>query len=387
LLTRPKLLSNSSGSKIKIKKEKTTMKNTFAICNALAGAALLLTSVAARAQSKIDSIVGDLGTPLILSTIPSNGDVNPYGVAFVPAGFPTGGALKPGDILVSNYNNSQNLQGTGTTIVHFRNGVQTVFFQGQPGLGLSTGLAVLKSGFVLVANFPTADGTSATAQPGSLMALDKNGNVFWSYSNTNIVNGPWDFTVNDQGSLVQVFVSDVLTGKITRIDLSVAPGSIAVNKTLTISSGYGHRPDPAALEVGPTGLAYDAVRDVLYVSASFENAIYAVANAGHILADGGVGYRIFQDSLHLHGALAMILAPNGHLIVSNSDVVNGNPAQASELVEFTVYGKFIAQYSVDPNQGGAFGLNATVLANGDTVFAAVDDNTSSLKVWTLAPGH
>jgi len=51
-----------------------------------------------------------------------------------------------------------------------------------------------------------------------------------------------------------------------------------------------------------------------------------VANAGHILADGGVGYRIFQDSIHLHGALALILAPNGHLIVSNSDVMNGNPA-------------------------------------------------------------
>ena len=34
------------------------------------------------------------------STIPANGDVNPYGVSFVPRAFPCGGLLSPGDILV-----------------------------------------------------------------------------------------------------------------------------------------------------------------------------------------------------------------------------------------------------------------------------------------------
>jgi hypothetical protein len=51
------------------------------------------------------------------STIPSNGDQNPYGVAFVPEGFPAGGALSPGDVLVSNFNSGGNLQGMGTTII------------------------------------------------------------------------------------------------------------------------------------------------------------------------------------------------------------------------------------------------------------------------------
>lgn len=361
------------------------MKNTFAICSAFA--AVLAFNSASASAAKIDSILGDLGTPTILSTVPSNGDVNPYGVAFVPQGFPAGGNLLPGDILVSNYNNSQNLQGTGSTIVKFENGVQSVFFQAQSGLGLSTGLAVLKAGYVLVASFPTTDGTPATAQPGSLIALDKNGNIFWTYNNKNVVDGPWDFTVNDQGGFVQVFISNVLTGKISRIDLAVTANSINPTKALTISSGWGHRSDPVALEVGPTGLAYDAVRDVLYVSASFENAVYGIPNAGGISADGGKGYRIYADNLHLHGTLAMILTPKGHLIVSNSDVINTVAGQPSELVEFTVYGKFVASYSVDPNLGGAFGMNATVLPNGDTVFAAVDDNTSSLKVWTLAAGH
>ena len=54
------------------------------------------------------------------STLPPNGDVNPYGVAFVPDGFPAGGPLHPGDVIVSNFNNSGNLQGTGTTIVRVK---------------------------------------------------------------------------------------------------------------------------------------------------------------------------------------------------------------------------------------------------------------------------
>jgi hypothetical protein len=54
---------------------------------------------------------------IVSSTIPPNGDLNPYGVAIVPSGFPSGGAIKSGDVLVSNFNNSLNKQGTGTTII------------------------------------------------------------------------------------------------------------------------------------------------------------------------------------------------------------------------------------------------------------------------------
>lgn len=360
------------------------MKNVFTPNVVLAGAAILLASAISQAQvSGTQSILANLGTPITISTVPPNGDVNPYGVAFVPLDFPQGGKLRAGDILVSNFNNSQNLQGTGTTIVRISAGVSSVFFQGQAPLGLSTGLAVLKSGLVLVANFPTADGTSATAQPGSLIALDANGNVVWTYANQALINGPWDFTVNDRNNVVQVFVSNVLTGAISRLDLRIAGSNITVVNGLTISSGWGHRGDPAALEVGPTGLAYDANRDVLYVAASFENAVYAIANASGIVADGGTGYRIFQDNTHLHGALAMTLAPNGNLIVSNSDVINSDPAQPSELVEFTVNGTFVAQHSVDPAQGGAFGLAAAIVRRGPIAFAAVDDNTASLYIWEV----
>ena len=127
-----------------------------------------------------------------VSTIPANGDLNPYGVAFVPSGFPSGGLLTPGDILVSNFNNSTNTQGTGTTIVNIaRNGTpngipnatQTLFSTQGASLGLDMGLAVLKSGFVLVGNVPnnpqTTVGTSTSPNPqGSILVLDKSGT--WS---------------------------------------------------------------------------------------------------------------------------------------------------------------------------------------------------------------
>ncbi len=93
----------------------------------------------------------------VVSTVPPNGDENPYGVAVVPAGFPKAAPLAPGDILVSNFNNNQNLQGTGTTIVSIAPGPQryAVFFEGQTPLGLTTALGVLRAGFVLVGNVPT----------------------------------------------------------------------------------------------------------------------------------------------------------------------------------------------------------------------------------------
>src|SRR6185312_263279 len=54
------------------------------------------------------------------SSVPANGDLSPYGVAFVPEHFPGGGVIAAGDVLVSNFNSGANVQGTGTTIVQFR---------------------------------------------------------------------------------------------------------------------------------------------------------------------------------------------------------------------------------------------------------------------------
>src|SRR5690349_2256192 len=82
-------------------------------------ASLVLVSLVAvlppRVHAAAGGFIGSLNTiGTIASTVPANGDVNPYGVSVVPT---TTGNLVAGDVLVSNFNASSNLQGTGTTIV------------------------------------------------------------------------------------------------------------------------------------------------------------------------------------------------------------------------------------------------------------------------------
>ena len=102
-----------------------------------AAAAMIVTATAgllaaggifAGAASASGTFIGGLNTVTpIASTIPQNGDVNPYGVAVVPK---SNGNLHQGNVLVSNFNDSDNIQGTGTTIVQVSpGGQQTLFAQ------------------------------------------------------------------------------------------------------------------------------------------------------------------------------------------------------------------------------------------------------------------
>jgi hypothetical protein len=331
------------------------------------------------------SILGQLPTSpqRIVSTVPANGDVNPYGVAFVPEDFREGGPLEPGDILISNFNNNQNQQGTGTTIVRITPGGQlSVFFQGQPGLGLTTVLGVLRRGFVLVGNLPTTDGTSATVQQGSLLVLNRFGAMVANLSDSTLLNGPWDLTLIDGDSNAHIFVSSVLSGTVTRLDVSMPGDQFNVDHKTQIGSGYTHGFDPNALVIGPTGLAYDRERNLLYVASTGDNKIFAIADARSTNHDGGQGRMVYQDATHLHGPLGLALARNGHLITANGDAVNSGGTQ-NALVEFTREGKFVAQYQVDSGSpGGAFGL-AFGGSDDEVRFAAVDDVQNTLKIWTL----
>jgi hypothetical protein len=323
------------------------------------------------------------------STGPSAGDQNPYGVAFVPQGFPSGGPLNPGDILVSNFNAASNLQGSGTTIMDVpaippspQGTAVSIFFQGTAPLGLTTALNILRAGFVLVGNFPSPDGTCGSASAGSILVIDKNGNLSSTISGSAI-QGPWDSALFDQGGKAKFFVANALSGTVVRMDLAVDPANgVSVVKTTQIASGYMHMCDPVTFVDAPTGLVYDPRIDVLYVASSADNAVYAVSDAGDRNHDGGTGRLIYTDAKHLHGPLGMAMAPNGHLLVSNNDSINSDPAQPSEIVEFTVGGRFVKQISVDPSQGGSFGI--AVQTTGETSkLAAVDDVTSLFLVWTL----
>lgn len=374
-------------------------RHSFSRTLAFAASFALLSAIAA-------AHAGDAFTPRLINTttMPPNGDLNPYGVAFVPRGFPAGGKIAGGDVLVSNFNNSANSQGTGTTIVQFspRGPIEapgealTFFTSSRPGL--STALGVLRGGFVLVGNVPTQDGTIATIGQGSLQVINANGHLVATWTDPVFLDGPWDLTIDDHGAWARVFVSNVLNGTVVRLDIAVQPkGPTLLHKT-TIGNGYTHVPNMAALILGPTGLAFDAESDTLYVASTNDNAIYAITRAGQRPGAAGRGQVVFSDS-HLRGPLALRFAPNGDLLAANGDAVNSDPLHPSEIVEFTRSGQFVQEYDVDSSQGGAFGLDTVLRDDGDRFdhdrngdrdpdgtrfnYAVIDDITNSLSVFRL----
>jgi DNA-binding beta-propeller fold protein YncE len=325
------------------------------------------------------------------STIPANGDLNPYGVAFVPERFPAGGAIAAGDVLVSNFNGSANVQGTGTTIVQFTPrgslappGTAVVFFTSSLS-GLSTALGVLREGFVIVGNVPTTDGNFDTIGQGALQVIDRHGHLVQTLSDAQFLKGPWDLAVDDHGDHAHIFVSNVLNGTVSRLDVAVGAKGLTVSKKTAVAVGYTHEPNAAAVVLGPTGLAFDRDTDSLYVASTADNKIFVVSHASSRPNAVTRGRVAFADS-HLRGPLALRFAPNGDLLAANGDAVNADVLHPSEIVEFTTSGEFVREYDVDSSQGGAFGLDT--LREGPREespfnYAVIDDVTNSLAVYRL----
>ena len=313
-----------------------------------------------------------------VSIVPPNGDGNPYGVAVVPKGVPKNSKLHPGDFLVSNFNNFTGLQGTGTTIVDVNptTKTSTLFFQG-PGLGLTQALAVLKKGYVIVGSLPSTDGTNATLGQSSLLLINSNG---VEVGRIPAPGGPWGMAVNDRGNTVQVFYSNVLDGTIQRVNLAFTGRGLSVSSPVTISSGYPHGPSAAAFELGPGGLAYDASKDLLYVTSEVDNSIYAVPHASTLRRDHGLGHLIVSDAGHLRGPIGLALGPQNTLIVSNGDGTGLDLNFPSQVLLYTRQGKFLAAQSINPSPGAAFGIAIQQVGRNIT-FVAVDDVLNTLDIF------
>jgi sugar lactone lactonase YvrE len=176
----------------------------------------------------------------------------------------------------------------------------------------------------------------------------------------------------------------VLNGTVSRLDIAVGTKGITVLKKVTIAHGYTHKPNMAAVVLGPTGLAFDDAHDTLYVASTADNAVYSVSNASTRTNAANRGNLVFAHS-HLRGPLALRLAPNGNLLAANGDAVNADVLHPSEIVEFTKQGEFVREYNVDASQGGAFGLDTSIDSDGGFNYAVIDDVTNSLSVYRLPP--
>jgi hypothetical protein len=357
-----------------------------------------------------DNVLKNLHTiSTIASTLPANQDVNPYGVAEVPR---TSGKLTQGHVLVSNFNNSTNAQGTGTTIVDIApDGAVSLFAQINAstlpgscpgGVGLTTALAVLRSGWVIVGSLPTTDGTSATAQAGCLIVLDHNGNPVETFFGS-LINGPWDMASVDGGSEAWLFITNVLNGTVAangsvvhqgtvvRINVGVSETTMPWIESMTvIGSGFAERTDPAALVIGPTGVGLSPTgcspsdqddcrtiwgRDgepVLYVADTLHNRITVIPQAITRDHSDGTG-TILSSGGSLNGPLGVTVTEGGHILT-----VNGGDGYITEI---TTEGNQIAKTLLDnsgtpPGSGALFGL---IYEPGHGVIF-VDDATNTLNL-------
>lgn len=332
------------------------------------------------------------GISVVASTIPANGDVNPYGIVLVPR---STGSLIQGNILVSNFNNSYNLQGTGTTIVQIApDGTASLFAQIDAhklpgpcpgGVGLTTALSVLRSGWVIVGSLPTMDGTSATARAGCLLVLNSGGKVVETFYGS-LINGPWDMTALDAGGSADLFVTNVLNGTVaaggkvvhggtvTRLTLTGLNGKTPELQSITvIGSGFSERTDPNALVIGPTGVGLSANADLLYVADSLNNRITAIPDPVFRDTSAGSGAIVTQGG-SLNDPLGLTVSQDGNILTANGDdgflvVTTPNGDQ--------VFKTLLDSSGTPPGSGALFGL---VHVPGEGLYY-VDDATNTLNLF------
>jgi len=336
----------------------------------------------------------------LTSTVPENGDQNPYAIIVAPVSI---GKIQKDDVLVDNFNNLSNLQGLGTTIVDYNPATKktTTFarvprnLQGCPGgVGMSTAMTMLKSGWVIVGSTPSSDGTTATKGDGCLIVFDANGHLAAVWAGPDI-NDPWgNMAVVDNGTSATLFVSmsgfdvpdwhirDPATGysvvvnksTVLRLQLSIPEGRPpTIVSRVVVANGLGQRANRDVFLIGPTGLALGP-DNTLYISDAQENRIVAIDGATTRANSGGTGREVTRGGL-LRRPLAMVMAPNGHLIVCNAQngqVVEIDPVAGKQIVAQWVD---INQAQSPPGNGDLFGIALTPDGKG---FYYVEDDMNTV---------
>jgi len=387
LYQRAKLLTLASKLRSSFRPTRRMEMKTFCQVQTWACVALLTTCVA-WAFAQENSSKKEASISVIASTVPANGDLNPYGVFRVPR---STGSLVRGNLLVSNFNNAKNLQGTGTTIVQISpDGTRSLFAEIDAdnlpgpcpgGVGLTTALVVLRRGWVVVGSLPTADGTAATAKAGCLLVLNRNGNVVETFFGS-LINGPWDMTVLDGETSADLFVTNVLNGTVaaggklvhegtvTRLTLDLTQPVPFLQSITVIGSAFPERTDPAALVIGPTGLGLNANASILYVADSLNNRIAAIPDPLFRVTSAGDGATVSQGG-SLNDPLGLTIASNGNILTSNGN--NGLMVETSPNGE-QLHTALLDSTGSPPGSGALFGVFAV---HGGVYY--VDDASNTLN--------
>ncbi len=354
------------------------------------GALVATTQIAsATVASGTKTVLNDLRDVMVSSTVAANGDNNPYGIAVVPSSFvPTAGSLwQPGDVIVSDFNNAAGTAGAGSSIVRIRNGVATTISQGAlygtAGLAFNANGAALwtsdigptpsggPSGDVSVVlgnNNPTGAALASTGGAGTI-----NNTTTASNAVTNSFNGPWGEAFNGNASAPAFFWSNVNDGKIYEISHLTAPnfGSDTITLLGTVPWGTASgAPSSSATNLGPSAIVYSAKTDTLYVTDSFNNALYGISG----IASGTPTTTMIAQGGSLNAPIGVTINPlNGNLFIANGGV--------NTIVEINpMTGATVGSRNVAPSEpaGSLFGIQAVTQSDGSLAIYYLNDTENSL---------
>jgi hypothetical protein len=326
----------------------------------------------------------------VASTVPSNGDTNPYDMAVVPF---SKGKLVAGDVLVVNFNNAGGTPGAGTTVVEIdpSTGETSTFYQGTKTIVGPIGIAINPTNdIVWLGDYGPAnaagiyDGASA-----NVAVITPTGSLAATYDNQTTgfaaFEGVWGMAESEHDGRVSFYwtnAGDGTTGTgggvVWRIDpLSGVAGQPLQSSYQLVGGGLGYvnaQGTTAATAGGPQGMAYDARNGTLYVTDDATNQILAISHA----AGGG------PFTTHVVASGGMLETPQNIAInPTNGDLLVVNGAVNNDLLEYTPAGKLVAWRDLLPNEqaGALFGLSATINSAHQLVIYFGDDDTNTL--WSL----
>ncbi len=303
--------------------------------------------------------------------------LNPYGLTVAPS---TNGLLTKGDLVVCNFNDSANVQGTGYTIValHPTRGSTPVLVSNNKTLRGCDALALGPADDIWAAAFKAND--NPIISPTGQLEL-------------NIAGKPFDhpfgqiFAPHGGASGAPAFYESNArgTGAVVRINLG---SSFSYDE---IADGFGVNKGKPGSILAPSGLAYDDRKDTLYIVDGATNTVVAFDDVSTIPAGGikvakngmtfsgpsAANARLVWAGPPLNGPISSALLFNGNLVVGNTGNANGR----NVMVEMTPSGRILATRNVDKGAAGSiFGMVATGSNAFDARIYFNDDNHNNLRV-------
>jgi hypothetical protein len=309
---------------------------------------------------------------------PATGDVNPYGLDVAKV---TSGKISAGDLVVCDFNDSANVQGTGNAILALH-----------PAIG-SKPRSIAHTGSLLGCNALAL----APSGPIWLAAFAANDNPIFTPAGmqlTTLSNGPWHHPFGEafvppvnNVSVPAFYVSNAGDGSLVRV--YVFPGPTF--RFTVIATGFPVNGGAPGSILSPSGLNYDnsSGKDRLYVVDGTNNTLYAINHISEIATNGisvhghifsgrdGFDAHVIYSGAPLNGPISSAILPGGNIVVGNTLDPNGK----NLMVEISPAGKLLDVKNVDTGAAGAlFGMVATGTAPGNTQLYFNDDNDNTVKV-------